>query len=158
MIQIPETDYRRPNPREDRLFSPDYTQRHQDACEKYTNAISCDAAVKLSWKETRCDAARLAEREHPGMAANPNIFIRNIGIANTVMKSAADRDRLAAQHDIIAFEMEAVGVWEEVPCIVVKGMCDYADSHKNKKCQNCAAATAAYVAVAVTDEYVPKGL
>lgn len=39
--------------------------------------------------------------------------------------------------------MEAGGVWEDLPCIVVKGVCDYADSHQNKVWQNFAAATAA---------------
>jgi hypothetical protein len=29
------------------------------------------------------------------------------------------------------------------PCLVVRGICDYADSHKNKKWQGYAAATAA---------------
>ncbi len=28
--------------------------------------------------------------------------------------------------------MEGAGVWDEVPYIVIKGICDYADSHKNK--------------------------
>jgi nucleoside phosphorylase len=61
------------------------------------------------------------------------------------MKSAEERDRIAKIDDIIAFEIEAGGVWEEVPCIIVKGVCDYADSHKNKKWQDFAAATAAAV-------------
>jgi nucleoside phosphorylase len=29
------------------------------------------------------------------------------------------------------------------PCLVIRGICDYADSHKNKKWQGYAAATAA---------------
>lgn len=39
--------------------------------------------------------------------------------------------------------MEAAGVLGEYPCVVVRGICDYADSHKNKGWQNYAAATAA---------------
>ena len=39
--------------------------------------------------------------------------------------------------------MEAAGVMDEYPCVVVRGICDYADSHKNKGWQNYAAATAA---------------
>jgi hypothetical protein len=39
--------------------------------------------------------------------------------------------------------MEAAGVMDEYPCVVVRGICDYADSYKNKGWQNYAAATAA---------------
>lgn len=39
--------------------------------------------------------------------------------------------------------MEASGVWDVYLTIVVKAACDYADSHKNKKCQRYAAAVAA---------------
>ena len=45
-------------------------------------------------------------------------------------------------------------MWDEVPCIVIKGVCDYADSHKNKGWQNYAAATAASVMKAVMERYV----
>jgi hypothetical protein len=43
----------------------------------------------------------------------------------------------------MCFEMEAAGVMDEYPCVVVGGSCDYADSHKNKDWQNYAATTAA---------------
>jgi nucleoside phosphorylase len=69
------------------------------------------------------------------------------------MKSAADRDRLSREADVIAFEMEGAGVWDEVPCIVVKGVCDYADSHKHKGWQNFAAATAASASKAILERY-----
>lgn len=69
------------------------------------------------------------------------------------MKSGADRDRIAAQYDLIAFEMEGAGAWDQVPCIVVKGICDYGDNHKNKGWQAFAAATAASVAKAMLGRY-----
>ncbi|EJT69955.1 hypothetical protein GGTG_12132 [Gaeumannomyces tritici R3-111a-1] len=53
--------------------------------------------------------------------------------------------------------MEGAGAWKEVPCIVVKGICDYADSHKNKEWQDFAAATAASVAAAILDRYEVSG-
>ena len=39
--------------------------------------------------------------------------------------------------------MEAAGLMDSFPCLVIRGICDYADSHKNKKWQPYAAATAA---------------
>lgn len=49
--------------------------------------------------------------------------------------------------------MEGAGVWDEVPCIVVKAVSDYADTHKHKGWQNYAAATAASAAKAVLERY-----
>lgn len=43
----------------------------------------------------------------------------------------------------MCFEMEAAGLMNNFPCLVIRGICDYADSHKNKKWQIYAAATAA---------------
>jgi nucleoside phosphorylase len=69
------------------------------------------------------------------------------------MKSGQHRDEIATQHNLIAFEMEASGIWDQLPCFVVKGVCDYADSHKNKYWQHYAAATAAACMKAILGEY-----
>ncbi|CAG8945513.1 unnamed protein product [Penicillium salamii] len=73
----------------------------------------------------------------------PKIFYGPIGSGNQVMKSAQRRDCLRAKHKILCFEMEAAGVMNLIPCLVIRGICDYADSHKNKAWQGYAAATAA---------------
>jgi hypothetical protein len=44
---------------------------------------------------------------------------------------------------VLCFEMEAAGLMNSFPCLVIRGICDYADSHKNKKWQPYAAGTAA---------------
>lgn len=59
------------------------------------------------------------------------------------MKSGVDRDRIASRDTIIAFEMEGAGICNNLPCIVVKSVCDYADSHKDKAWQEYAAGAAA---------------
>ena len=38
--------------------------------------------------------------------------------------------------------MEAAGVMNTFPCLVIRGICDYADTHKNDAWQNYAAITA----------------
>ncbi|KAG4291790.1 hypothetical protein FPRO06_13043 [Fusarium proliferatum] len=80
----------------------------------------------------------------------PNLEIRNLlsklmtaRQRDTVMKSANDRDHIAKQMQVLGFEMESVGVWEVFPCVVIKSVCDYADSHKSKDWQPYAAACAA---------------
>ncbi|KAL6854797.1 hypothetical protein ACO1O0_005924 [Amphichorda felina] len=70
-----------------------------------------------------------------------------------VIKSANTRDRLAREEGVVMLEMEGAGVWEEFPCIVVKGVCDYGDSHKNKSWQSYAAATAAAASKAILERY-----
>jgi nucleoside phosphorylase len=85
---------------------------------------------------------------------SPEIFIGRIGSGNTVMRSGKVRDRIAAKHDLIAFEMNGAGTWDELPCIVVKGISNYADSHKNNKAwKDFAAATAASVTKAILRRY-----
>jgi nucleoside phosphorylase len=63
---------------------------------------------------------------------------------DSVMKSAQVRDSLSRLHyDSLCFEMEAAGMPDRYPCLVIRGICDYSDSHKSKGWQAYAAATAA---------------
>lgn len=67
-----------------------------------------------------------------------------IASGNQVIKDAAVRDKLSAELDgVLCFEMEAAGLMNSFPCLVIRGICDYADSHKDKRWQAYAAATAA---------------
>ncbi|KAF1926121.1 uncharacterized protein M421DRAFT_68272 [Didymella exigua CBS 183.55] len=67
-----------------------------------------------------------------------------IASGNQVMKTAIERDRLSAElGGVLCFEMEAAGLMNRFPCLVIRGICDYADSHKNNQWQKYAAGTAA---------------
>jgi nucleoside phosphorylase len=67
-----------------------------------------------------------------------------IASGNQVMRSAAVRDKVSAElGGVLCFEMEAAGLMNTFPCLVIRGVCDYADSHKNKQWQAYAAGTAA---------------
>ena len=44
------------------------------------------------------------------------------------MRSAVDRDRIAKPHKAEAVEMEGVGIWKQLPSLIIKGVSDYADS------------------------------
>ncbi|KAH7115263.1 pfs domain-containing protein [Dendryphion nanum] len=67
-----------------------------------------------------------------------------IASGNQVMRNAAERDKVSAELDnVLCFEMEAAGLMNSFPCLVIRGICDYADSHKNKQWQAYAAGTAA---------------
>ena len=67
-----------------------------------------------------------------------------IASGNQVIKDAAVRDRLSAELGrVLCFKMEAAGLINSFLCLVVRGVCDYADSYKNKRWQAYAATTAA---------------
>jgi nucleoside phosphorylase len=79
-----------------------------------------------------------------------------IASGNQVMRSAAVRDRVSAElGGVLCFEMEAAGLMNSFPCLVIRGICDYADSHKNNRWQPYAAATAAACAKEVLSVIPP---
>ncbi|PNP40031.1 hypothetical protein TGAMA5MH_07953 [Trichoderma gamsii] len=106
----------------DRLFQAFY--KHEAAT---PSCDDCDQS-KLVWRRARVD---------------PMIHYGAIASGNQVMKDAHTRDNVARELDIICFEMEAAGLMDVLPCLPIRGICDYSDSHKAKEWQRYAAATAA---------------
>jgi hypothetical protein len=66
-----------------------------------------------------------------------------IASANQVLKDSRQRDQLARDLGVYCVEMEAAGLMNDFPCLVIRGICDYADSHKNNEWQGYAAVVAA---------------
>ncbi|KIX05301.1 uncharacterized protein Z518_06173 [Rhinocladiella mackenziei CBS 650.93] len=62
---------------------------------------------------------------------NPVVHYGVIASGNQVVKDAAVRDRLRDEFNAFCVEMEAAGLMNEFPCLVIRGICDYADLHKN---------------------------
>jgi nucleoside phosphorylase len=80
--------------------------------------------------------------------STPEIHYGVIASANTLEKSGRHRDSVLAWLrkegiEPVCFEMEAAGLMNSFPCLVIRGVCDYADEHKNDDWQRYAAATAA---------------
>jgi nucleoside phosphorylase len=91
----------------------------------------------------QCSRDRLVERTS---CRSQEIVIHygTIASGNQVMKDGITRDRLSSElGGVLCFEMEAAGLMNSFPCLVIRGICDYTDSHKNKRWQSYAAATAA---------------
>jgi nucleoside phosphorylase len=101
----------------------------------YDHVESEDTCVK-------CDKNQLVHRERRA-SKEPEIHYGLIVSGNQVMKNGQTRDHLAQELGILCFEMEAAGLMNQLPCLVIRGICDYSDSHKNKKWQGYAALTAA---------------
>jgi nucleoside phosphorylase len=53
---------------------------------------------------------------------NPAIHYGLIASANQLMKDAQVRDTLAAEKGVLCFEMEAAGLMNHFPCLVIRGM------------------------------------
>ncbi|KAH7201437.1 hypothetical protein DER44DRAFT_443222 [Fusarium oxysporum] len=140
--QEPELGAEYPGVTKDTLFDAFY--RHavdQKSCEQ----LGCNGELVL---RNRLETAGI----HPA----PAVHFGLMASGNSVMKSGEDRDRIAVQEGVIGFEMEGAGVWDSFPCIVIKGACDYADSHKDKGWQRYAAATAAACTKAFLGFWVPS--
>lgn len=98
--------------------------------------------------ETNCniscgDRDLIVRAARDGDEDDPVIHYGLIASANRLMKDAQVRDKLAMEKDVLCFEMEAAGLMNHFPCLVIRGICDYADTHKNKEWQGYAAMTAA---------------
>jgi nucleoside phosphorylase len=74
---------------------------------------------------------------------DPVVHYGLIASGNKVIKNAILRDELRDMHNIICFEMEAAGLMNTLPVAIIRGISDYADTHKTDKWQHYAAATAA---------------
>jgi hypothetical protein len=88
-----------------------------------------------------CDRAKTVKRKPREMRVHYGL----IASGNQVIKDATLRDKLNKDlgSNVLCVEMEAAGLMDNFPCIVIRGICDYADSHKNKDWQEHAAAVAA---------------
>ncbi|KAL7932103.1 WD40-repeat-containing domain protein [Trichoderma chlorosporum] len=164
----PADIYKYPGACSDRLFEADYHHKHHVSprciCAK---CHECEDAVCEESRDSACDVVgcddqhiikrkRLETSQQQGLceeSQTPSVFIGRFGSSDRVLKSGKHRDEIAKHYGVIAFETEAAGVWDELPCIIVKGICNYADGHGNKHWQDFAAATAASVAKALMERY-----
>ncbi|RGP55653.1 hypothetical protein FSPOR_11992, partial [Fusarium sporotrichioides] len=129
--------YQRPDAHYDRLYRSDYIHPEPDLqCEE---CCGNDEEHLLERKER---SARFKVKVHHGLIASSNMLLKNAGV----------RDKWAAKAGVLCFEMEAAGLMNDFPCVVVRGICDYADSHKNDKWQGYAAMTAAAYAKELLEE------
>jgi nucleoside phosphorylase len=103
-----------------------------------------------------CNLSRQDARQARDSGEEVVVHYGTIASGNQVMRSAAERDRVSAElGGVLCFEMEAAGLMNSFPCLVVRGVCDYADSHKNKRWQGYAAGTAAAYAKEVLSVIPP---
>ncbi|KAI9781882.1 MAG: hypothetical protein M1839_005676 [Geoglossum umbratile] len=137
--------YKRPDSNSDRLHQSGVTHppNNETSC---MEVCSNDPSNLISRPERTEEEDNLAI--HYGVIAS----------ANQLMKDASVRDKLAAEKGILCFEMEAAGLMNHFPCLVIRGICDYSDSHKNKEWQGYAAMVAAAYAKDLLYHILPNRL
>ncbi|KAK8434064.1 nucleoside phosphorylase domain-containing protein [Phyllosticta citricarpa] len=138
--------FSRPDLGTDRLFKSEYTQHGQDIDDPCSDVCGTDEENLVSRpdREKRID--------------DPVVHYGVIASANQLMKDATIRDKLAKEKNVLCFEMKAAGLMNHYPCMAIRGMCDYSDSHKNKEWEGYAAMTAATYAKALLCRIAPTGV
>jgi nucleoside phosphorylase len=117
-------------PAQDVLYVPDYhhVETRSETC------AACDP-TKVMLRVSRDPDDPLV---HYGLIASVNQLVRDSQV----------RDRLGRDSGAYCVETEAAGLMNAYPCVVVRGICDYADSHRNGDWQGYASvAAAAYAKV-----------
>ncbi|XHG02956.1 hypothetical protein AWENTII_006276 [Aspergillus wentii] len=130
----------------------DNVTKHLYAFDHLPNFARCNAGPDILFPSsynheggpTSCDSCRTDMVVSRSPRNESVIYFGTIASGNQVVKDGMTRDRLSADlGGVLCFEMEAAGLMNSLPSLVVRGICDYADSHKNKTWQPVAAAVAA---------------
>lgn len=132
--------YERPNLKYDRLFAADYDHNESQSDSEASDYSDDSDEIPLPCR--RCDSALLVTRK-PRKSPDTVIHYGTIASADKVMRHGVTRDKIRKKYGVLCFEMEAAGLMNDFPCLVVRGICDYSDSHKHKIWQRYAAAVAA---------------
>ncbi|KAI1356915.1 hypothetical protein F5Y01DRAFT_301082 [Xylaria sp. FL0043] len=127
---------------QDVLYKADYDHKEYNPHQANTDPPEDNEEVDDETESCQhCDKTQIVRRRPRDMRVHSGL----IASGNRVIKNATFRDKLLQdlQGNVLCIEMEAAGLMDNFPCIVIRGICDYADSHKNKVWQEHAAATAA---------------
>ncbi|KID83173.1 Ankyrin repeat-containing domain protein [Metarhizium guizhouense ARSEF 977] len=133
-------EFGRPPPSTDMLFKSDVSHDSR-GCAKFCAQNNSNLVLR---------------NERTERDDKPTIHYGLIASANQLLKDALIRDKLAAERDILCFEMEAAGLMNHFPCLVIRGICDYSDSHKSKMWQGYAALAAAAYAKDLLSQIQPN--
>lgn len=139
----------------------DVKTRHPDLDSKYSyQGQDRDVLFESQYKHRAqrdtcgdCDRSLMIKRSSR-ISTSPRIHYGTIGSGDTLVKDSVTRDYWHHTEGIICFEMEAAGL-DSFHCLAIRGVCDYADSHKNKDWQEYAAMVAAAYAKDLVLELPP---
>ncbi|KAK8925490.1 hypothetical protein VCV18_005919 [Metarhizium anisopliae] len=137
-----QEEYSRPDPGSDRLYRSDIIHASDD-----------DApCAEVCSQDPSCLVARSERPKRKEITIHHGL----IASADNLLKDAYIRDKLAMEKDVLCFEMEAAGLMDNFPCLAIRGICDYSDTHKNDEWQGYAAMTAAAYAKNLLERVRPE--
>ncbi|KAH7191344.1 nucleoside phosphorylase domain-containing protein [Fusarium oxysporum] len=163
-LTTPEGRYNCPGTDVDKLFKPTYRHRQKSSsnrvyCECFSKSVHDDslgsACTDLQCKDEhiltrkRLQIKCLAENNNNNPVQTPSIHVGSVASVESIIHSASERDKVLTAAAVIAFETQGPELWDEVPCILVNGICDYAVDQTQEGWQEFAAATAASVVKAM---------
>lgn len=132
--------YKYPGADKDHLYRAEYVHRDPN----------------LSCRKCKCDSNQIVDRyqfEDSDSDSDDDVSDRTqqlvvhrgtIAAGERVTKDGVLRDELARRcGKVLCFEMTAAGALADFPCLVIRGISDYSDSHRNDRWRCYAAAAAA---------------
>jgi nucleoside phosphorylase len=121
-----QQDFSCPNPEDDQLFKADYD--HID--DEKNNCENCNKECLVRRKPRTTNAPAI----HYGLI---NINHRIIDV------NGATREKLRQETGILCSAEGLRNMNDDFPWLIIRGICDYSDTHRNEKWRPYAAATAA---------------
>lgn len=144
----------------DTLFEPENAARVNNGWQAIFITLWQGLVALLGYLLGRGELGRVERINNAGavivgderMPGDPIIHYGLIASGNQVIKDSSARDEInrSLGGQILCLEMEAAGVMNNFPCLVIRGICDYADSKKNDHWQEYAAG----IAAAFTKEFL----
>jgi nucleoside phosphorylase len=127
IVQKDPVTFAHPGPEQDVLFEPNYDHATIESEES-----GC----------SHCDPDSIQSRQ-PREDQNPIVHYGLVASSHHLTRHGATQDKFAHKHGILCLETEATGLKNAAQYLVIRGICDYADSHRSELWHAYAAAAAA---------------
>ena len=119
-------DFGFPGAANDHLYSPKCF--HVETCLTSGSCMGCDPSQRIE-RPPQEDSSVVV---HRGTIASLDVVVRD----------AEFRDAMGKKYGILCFDTRAAGVPMDFPCIIIRGIADYCDTHKNDQWNEYASLTA----------------
>jgi nucleoside phosphorylase len=127
IVQKDPVTFAHPGPEQDVLFEPNYDH------------------ATIEYRESgcsHCDTGKVRSRQ-PREVQDPIVHYGLVASIHHLPRHGVTRDNFAHKHGILCFDTAATELSDAAQYLVIRGICDYADSHRSEVWHAYAAAAAA---------------
>lgn len=117
-------------------------QLYEGVCSQFVEGKSADHHHHTICDDS-CSSGSVSRPPRSEDEDDPSVHYGLIVSADRRMENSQCRDKLAAASDVLCFDVEAAGLTDVIPSLVIRGICDYSDSHKYDPWRGYAGMTAA---------------